>query len=86
MTPAPTARLRSGAATSSIRSPPRTRGLSPLPDAAPRRRGPSAMTATASESEESLTDSRFARALRLLKLLLTVLTLAVSLLKALGLA
>ncbi|WP_255457537.1 MULTISPECIES: hypothetical protein [Halorussus] len=44
------------------------------------------MTATASESEESLTDSRFARALRLLKLLLTVLTLAVSLLKALGLA
>ncbi|WP_435176263.1 hypothetical protein [Halorussus sp. AFM4] len=44
------------------------------------------MTATASESEEPLADSRLARSLRLLKLLLTVLTLAVSLLKALGLA
>lgn len=40
------------------------------------------MTATASERADSLTDSRFAQWLRLLKLLLTVLTLLVSLWKA----
>ncbi|MFC7082368.1 hypothetical protein [Halorussus caseinilyticus] len=44
------------------------------------------MTATTSERDDSLTDSRFAQFLRLLKLVLTVLTLAVSLWKATGLA
>jgi hypothetical protein len=54
--------------------------------AAPRHRGTIAMTATASERDDALTDSRFAQSLRLLKFVLSVLTLAVSLWKALGLA
>ncbi|WP_256468579.1 hypothetical protein [Halorussus gelatinilyticus] len=42
------------------------------------------MTATKSEGEPSLTDSRFAQLLRLVKLVLTVLTLAVTLWRASG--
>lgn len=40
------------------------------------------MTATASARDDSLTDSRYVQLLRVLKLLLTVLTLLVSLWKA----
>ena len=44
------------------------------------------MTATPSERDDTLTDSRFAQLLRLLKLVLTVLLLVLSLWDALGLA
>jgi hypothetical protein len=42
------------------------------------------MTATPSERDDTLTDSRFAQLLRLLKLVLTVLMLVISLWEALG--
>jgi len=46
--------------------------------------GPFDMTATPSEGDDTLTDSRFAQLLRLLKLVLTVLMLVISLWEALG--